>query len=483
MIAKIGFTSILVGVSAMTLSAQKNIDTPNVLLICVDDLGYVDLSCTGSSFYETPNIDCLAADGYTFSQAYAACPVSSPSRAALMTGKYPARINLTDYIPGNQFYGPHKDQMLCSKPFKQHIEPKEITIAEAFLQNGYTTFMAGKWHLGEKEEYYPKLNGFEINIGGNGTGHPSGGYFSPYKNPQVKDGPVGEYLTDRLTDELIRYLETPKERPFFAYLSYYTVHLPLQAKQEKIRKYENKLEQIRSESSLFTLQGKTYYKLQQNVAIYAAMIESLDENIGRILQTLKDRGLDENTIVVFTSDNGGMAASNHLSNIPTSNYPLRAGKGYLYEGGIKVPAFIRWKGHLLAGKICPVPIIGTDFYPTLLDLCGLDLLPKQHLDGISLKSAMLGGNVSRDAIYWHFPHYSGGLGGRPSAAIRSGNYKLIEFFEDKHVELYDLRSDILEQNNLSEVMPELVNELKSKLYHWYREVNALMPVKNLYYNQ
>ncbi|WP_129699285.1 sulfatase [Parabacteroides goldsteinii] len=483
MITKISFTTILLGASTIALFAQKTLTSPNVLFIYADDLGYADLSCTGSSFYETPNIDRLAEESVVFSKAYAACPVSSPSRAALMTGKYPARLNLTDYIPGNQVYGPHKDQMLSSQPFKLYIDPEETTIAEAFLQNGYTTFMVGKWHLGEKEMYYPEANGFEINIGGNKTGHPAGGYFSPYKNPQMKDGPVGEYLTDRLTDELIRYLETPKEKPFFAYLSYYTVHLPLQAKQEKIRKYEKKLEQMRQKEPRFILQGNTYHKQQQDIVTYAAMVESLDENVGRVLQALKKNGLDENTIVVFTSDNGGMATSNQTGNIPTSNYPLRAGKGYLYEGGIKVPAFIRWKGHFPAGRECVVPVTGTDYYPTLLDLCGLKLLPEQHLDGVSLKPVLLGGHISREAIYWHYPHYSGGLGGRPSAAIRSANYKLVEFFEDGHVELYDLKEDVSEQNNLSEAMPWLVNELKEKLHRWQKEVNALMPVKNPYYEQ
>lgn len=468
--------------SALEVCAQPpNADKPNVLFIYADDLGYGDLECTGSRFYETPHIDRLAREGVTFKQAYAACPVSSPSRAALMTGKYPARINLTDYIPGNQAYGPHKNQKLRSQPFKLHLDPEEITIAEAFQQNGYATFMAGKWHLGEEEKYYPETNGFEINIGGNKTGHPAGGYFSPYQNPQMQDGPDGEYLTDRLTDELIRYIQTSKEKPFFAYLSFYTVHLPLQAKPEKIHKYERKLEQIKKSYPSFVRHGETYHKMNQDIPVYAAMIESMDENIGRILQVLKESGLDENTIIVFTSDNGGMATSNQTGNIPTSNYPLRGGKGHLYEGGIKVPAFIRWQGHIPSGRECVVPVTGTDYYPTLLDLCGLPLLPEQHKDGISLKPALLGQHISRNAIYWHFPHYSGGLGGGPSAAVRSGNYKLIEFFEDNHVELYDLAHDISEQNDLSEVMPELVVKLREQLHDWYKEVNALMPEKNPYY--
>ena len=477
MISKRNVASILLGSSFITLPAQQT-TPPNVLFIYADDLGYTDLSCTGSNFYETPNIDRLASEGITFTQSYAACPVSSPSRAALMTGKYPARLHITDYIPGDQAYGPHKDQKLRAQPFNLHLAPEETTIAEAFKQNGYTTFMTGKWHLCEEEQYYPEQNGFDINIGGNKTGHPAGGYFSPYKNPQMKDGPEGEYLTDRLANEVINYLKQPKDKPFFAYLSFYTVHLPMQAKQEKIRKYEEKLKRMNYEAPFFIQHGKTHYKMQQNMAVYAAMVESLDENVGRVLDTLKELGLDENTIVVFTSDNGGMSTCNNKDIIPTSNYPYRAGKGYLYEGGIKVPSFIRWRGHLPKNRKCVAPIIGTDYYPTLLDLCGLPLLPEQHRDGISFKPALYGEQVSRDAIFWHYPHYSGGLGGRPSAAIRSGNYKLIEFFEDKHVELYDVAHDISEQNDLSNARPDLVKLLRDKLHVWSNSVKAQMPSAN-----
>lgn len=467
---------------AFTLAAQADKGRkPNVIFILADDLGYTDLGNTGSEFYETPHIDQLFKEGFSFTQAYAACPVSSPSRASLMTGKYPARINLTDYIPGNRAYGPHKDQQLQSLPFNLFLSPNETTIAEAFHQNGYSSMIAGKWHLSECEAYYPEQNGFDINIGGNKTGHPAGGYFSPYKNPQIKDGPEGEYLTDRLTDEVIQYIKQKKENPFFVYLSYYTVHLPLDAKPEKIAKYEQKLKQMANSGTNYLKQGNTYHKLIQNVTKYAAMVESLDENVGRLLQALKDNGLDENTIVVFTSDNGGMATSNQPDNIPTSNLPLRAGKGYLYEGGIKVPACIRWTNHIQSHKACSVPIIGTDFFPTLLDLCGLELLPRQHQDGISLKPVLYGGSETREAIYWHYPHYSGGLGGRPSAAIRLGNYKLIEFFEDKHLELYDVIHDVSEQNDLSIAMPEVREKLKNKLHSWYKEVHAVMPIKNPVY--
>ena len=455
---------------------------PNVLFILVDDMGYTDLACTGSKVYETPNINQLAEEGMAFNAAYAACPVSSPSRAALMTGKYPARVNLTDYIPGNQAYGPHRDQLLASQPFNQHLEHSEVTIGKAFQQYGYATFFAGKWHLADKEEFYPASFGFDVCLGGNHTGHPAGGYFSPYRNPQLPDGPKGEYLTDRLTDETIRYIKSaPKDKPFFAYLSYYTVHLPMQAKPEKIEKYRKKLAAMQFEGSEFDQQGKIYHKNFQNMATYAAMVEHLDDNVGRLMRTLKEEGLDKNTIVVFTSDNGGMAACNTQKIIPTSNLPLRAGKGYLYEGGIRVPLFVRWPGVVPSHSVSNVAVTGTDYYPTLLDLCGLPLLKNQHKDGVSFKAALKGKDYKRPPLFWHYPHYSGGLGGRPSGAIRLGDYKLIEFFEDQHVELYNVVNDVSETQDLSTQEPKLVAKMLKKLHKWQKEVKALMPVKNEHY--
>lgn len=473
--------SLLLSCIASANAGNTNKGCPNVLFILVDDMGYTDLGCTGSSFYETPNIDRLAGESVAFHSAYAACPVSSPSRAAIMTGKYPARINLTDYIPGNQAYGPHKDQMLSSLPFNQHLDMDETTIAEAFRQNGYATFFTGKWHLAESEVHYPTSFGFDVNIGGNNTGHPAGGYFSPYKNPQLPDGPKGEYLTDRLTDEMIKFLKSKKDRPFFAYLSYYTVHLPMQAKQEKIDKYRRKLDTMSLSGDEFVKVGKTYHKMYQNMPVYAAMVEHLDDNVGRLMQCLKEEGLDENTIVVFTSDNGGMATSNTTGNIPTSNLPLRAGKGYLYEGGIKVPLFVRWSGNVTPGVVENQPVVGTDFYPTLLDLCGLKLMPEQHADGFSFRPLLEGKRMKRKPIFWHYPHYSGGLGGKPSAAIRLGDYKLIEFFEDNHVELYNVVDDVSEKKDLSAKEPKIVKRMRKRLHQWYQEVDARMPVKNDYY--
>lgn len=457
---------------AQTETAKK----PNILFILVDDLGYHDLGYTGSRFYETPNIDKLASQSMTFTNAYAASPICSPSRAAIMTGKYPARLNLTDYIPGNRHYGPHTDQLLASHPFRLFLDPKETTIAEAFKSSGYHTFFAGKWHLGEKE--YPEQHGFEINVGGNSTGHPAGGYFSPYNNPQLPDGPKGEYLTDRLTEETIRFITKESETPFFVLLSFYTVHLPLQGKEDKIKKYREKRDQMRYDAPAFDQQNQTYLKNHQDNPAYAAMVESLDENIGRLMQALSQTGLDQNTLVIFTSDNGGMATSNLAEQIPTSNSPLRTGKGYLYEGGIRVPLIIRWPGTIAEGNTSEIPVIGTDLYPTLLEMAGLKLLHEQHLDGVSLKPLLTGKNMDKRSLFWYYPHYSGGLGGRPSAAIRKGNYKLIHFFETNRRELYDLESDREEELDLSESFPKKRNKLYKQLQNWMGEMAVKLPYPN-----
>jgi arylsulfatase A-like enzyme len=453
-------------------------DKPNILFILVDDLGWADLSFNGSQFYETPNIDKLAASGMVFTDAYAASPICSPSRAAIVTGKYPARLNLTDYIPGNQHYGPHKNQKLASLPFKLQVDLEEYTIAEAFKDAGYHTFFAGKWHLGEEDKYYPQHQGFDINKGGNKTGTPAGGYFAPYNNPQLEDGVEGEYLTDRLTDETIDFIRKNKDTAFFSFLSFYTVHLPMQGKPDKVEKYRNKLAQMNYDEEEFVKTGETYHKQWQNMTHYAAMVESLDENVGRLLQVLEQENLSENTIVVFTSDNGGMATSNRTDNIPTTNLPLRAGKGYLYEGGIREPLIIQWSGKIEAGSSADFPATGTDFYPTLLDLTGIQLKPEQHQDGISLKPLLEGRKMDGRPLFWHYPHYSGGLGGRPSGAIRSGDYKLIEFYEDNRVELYNLKNDISEKTDLAKSQPEKAEELKQLLHQWRKDVGAQMPFPN-----
>jgi arylsulfatase A-like enzyme len=455
---------------------------PNVLFILVDDLGWKDLGYTGSTFYETPNIDKLASEGTVFTDAYAASPVCSPSRAAILSGKYPARLNLTDYIPGNRHYGPHENQKLASHPFNLQLNLEEYTMAEVFKDAGYKTFFAGKWHLGEDEKFYPQHQGFDINKGGNSTGHPAGGYFSPYGNPQLENGEDGEYLTDRLTNETIGFIKRNKDNPFFAYLSFYTVHLPMQGKSEKVEKYRDKLSEMNYSGKEFIKQGDTFYKQWQNIPHYAAMVESMDENVGRVLKFLRKENLDENTIVVFTSDNGGMATSNRTDNIPTTNLPLRAGKGYLYEGGIRVPLIIRWPEKIKAGARTDFPTTATDLYPTLLDLASIDLKKSQHIDGGSLKLVLKNEEMKERPVFWHYPHYSGGLGGRPSGAVRLGDYKLIEFYEDNHVELYNLKNDLSEKNDLAELNPEKVDELNILLHEWRENVDAQMPYPNSHYS-
>ncbi|SHM98340.1 Arylsulfatase A [Cyclobacterium lianum] len=451
---------------------------PNILFILVDDLGYQDLGFTGSRFYGTPHIDQLASEGMVFTNAYAASPICSPSRAAIMTGKYPARLNLTDYIPGNRHHGPHPHQKLASHPFKLFLDPKETTMAEAFRSEGYATFFAGKWHLGESEIHYPENHGFEVNVGGNHTGHPAGGYFSPYNNPQLPDGLEGEYLTDRLTTETISFISEKRDAPFFAFLFFYTVHLPLQGKAEKVKKYEEKRRSMEYDEPAFVRQNGTYYKNHQDNPDYAAMVESLDENIGRLLQALAKSGQDKNTLLVFTSDNGGMASSNIAEQIPTSNAPLRTGKGYLYEGGIRVPLIFHLPGTIPEGSSCDVPVTGTDLYPTLLEMAGLPLLHKQHRDGHSLMPLIGGKNMKRRPLFWYYPHYSGGLGGRPSASVREGNYKLIYFFESKKSELYDLLKDREENSDISDALPKTAGRLSKKLNQWIKDMQVKLPFPN-----
>lgn len=464
-------------------STEQTDRQPNFIFILVDDLGWTDLGCYGSSFYETPNIDRLAAEGTRFTNAYAACPVCSPTRASIMTGKYPARINLTDWIPGRQQNtGPQSCDKLIPKDFELEMKLEEITIAEALKEAGYRTFFAGKWHLGQDSIYWPESQGFEINKGGWSKGSPQGGYFSPYVNPRLESGPEGENLTDRLTSESIHFLESVNDDPFLLYLSFYAVHTPLQAKEELIRKYENKADSLglnRIEQTISDRdwirkappRGTFVERVVQGHPIYSGMIETLDINVGRIMDKLEELDLEDHTIIFFMSDNGGLTTA---EGSPTSNLPLRAGKGWLYEGGIREPMLIKWPGKAEAGKICNVPVISTDFYPTILEMAELEFMPGQHMDGISLVPLLEGGGtIVERPIFWHYPHYSN-QGGKPGTAVRKGKYKLIEFSEDGEVELYDLESDIGEQNDLSDEMPDKVNELLEIIHKWQEEVDAKM---------
>lgn len=481
--------SSLAAASLLTGCATQKPSKPNFLFFLIDDLGWSDLGCYGSTFYETPNIDKLASEGMLFTDGYAACPVCSPTRASVMTGKYPARINLTDFI-----WNANKDQLLPAH-YENHMALEEVTIAEALKESGYNTYFIGKWHLGE-EDYYPEKQGFDVNIAGYHAGLPPT-YFHPYKkeewkhwNYQVQNldltiGKNGDYLTDRLADESIHILDNVGNNPFLLYFSHYAVHTPLEAKEKITKKYEEKAAMLpKSKGPRYIDEDYQFHKnghIQkirqvQDHAVYAAMIESVDESVGRVMKKLEEKGLADNTVVIFMSDNGGLSATSEGS--PTSNLPLRAGKGWMYEGGIREPYIIKWPGQTKPGSKCSFPVTSTDFYPTMLEMAGLPQKTKQHQDGKSLIPLLKGKKeIDRDAIYWHYPHYSN-QGGKPGGAVRKGDWKLIEWYENNRLELYNLKEDIGEQNNLIKKYPDKAKKLQALLHQWRIEVDAQMPKPN-----
>ena len=459
--------------SRVTSGPKKKL---NFVFILIDDLGWTDLGCYGSSFYETPNIDILASEAMRFTEAYAACPVCSPTRGSIMAGKYPARLGITQWIGGSQ------------KPteYADRLELEEVTIAEVLKGQGYATGFVGKWHLSPREagiraNFYPDKQGFDVNIGGDWSGAPPT-YFYPYKKrnraleTMPEGGEEGEYLTDRLTDESEKFIEANKDRPFLLYLSHYAVHTPIESKQTLTDKYKAKAEKLptgeRPRSA--SVYGRYNTRLVQDNPAYAGMVQSVDESIGRVMKKLEESGVADNTAVIFMSDNGGLSTVPREG--PTANLPLRAGKGWLYEGGIREPMFIKWPGVVKPGSVCDEPVTSTDFYPTMLEMAGLGLMPEQHIDGVSLMPLLKKtGKLKRKAIYWHYPHYHGS-GNRPSGAVRAGDYKLIEWYEDNSVELYNLKSDIGEKHDLVKEMPEKAAELKGMLGRWLKQMNAKMPV-------
>ncbi|MHA1804724.1 MAG: sulfatase [Promethearchaeota archaeon] len=473
-------------------------EKPNIILILIDDLGWKDLSCYGSSFYETPNIDRLAFEGMTFTNAYAAAPVCSPTRASLLTGKYPATVGLTNYIdneprvdtlsPNESFRARGK---LIDAPFINHLPLSEDTIARRLRENGYSTWHVGKWHLGSLP-FYPENHGFDVNIGGCNWGLPIYGYFSPWRIPTLEDGPKGYYLTDFLTDKATELIKNKNDKPFFLNLWYYSVHIPIQAKREITRYYKEKrrkmgLDKVKTFElgEFFPCEHKRNFRIKrrliQSDPKYAAMIHSLDENIGRILKTLEEFGETKNTIIIFTSDNGGLATA---EGSPTCNAPLAEGKGWMYEGGIREPLIIKWPGQIKEGSTCNVPITSPDFYPTILEITNTPFLETHHHEGTSFLPLLKGktrlGKKER-GIYWHFPHY-GNQGGTPGSSIRRGDYKLIKFHEDNHVELYDLRKDIGETLDLSENLANIREELEQELNDWMTRVGAKLPEINPNYH-
>lgn len=461
----------LAGPLAGPLSAKQ----PNFVFILVDDLGYMDIGANNpDTFYETPNVDRIAREGMRFTNGYAANPVCSPTRYSIMTGKHPSRVDATNFFSGK------RSARFLPAPLHDDMPLKETTIAEALKAHGYGTFFAGKWHLGPTPEYWPTNQGFDVNMGGMNRGGPYGGdkYFSPYGNPRLEDGPKGEHLPDRLAMEAAKYIEANKDKPFLVYLSFYSVHTPLMAPKPLVEKYRKKAERLglngkkefAGEEQVFPNGGKRQVRILQKHAVYAAMIESMDNAVGKVLKKLDELELDDDTIVMFMSDNGGLSTS---EGSPTSNLPLRGGKGWLYEGGIREPYLVKWPGVTKPGSTCDEPVVSMDFYPTMLAIADLPAKPDQHLDGESLVPLLKGEakTLKRDALYWHYPHYSN-QGGIPGAAIRMGNYKLIERFEDGRVHLYDLAKDIGERNDLAEKMPDRVDAMRKRLHKWYQEVDA-----------
>ncbi|WP_172623075.1 sulfatase [Flavisolibacter ginsenosidimutans] len=470
--------------------AQKT-RQPNVLIILADDLGWADLTSYGSTFYETPNLDNLASQGIRFTQAYATCPVCSPSRASLMTGKYTVKTGVTDWIKGRQADGKAMPyEKLIAKPTAYQLALEEKTIAEVAADNHYQTFFAGKWHLGEYEKYWPDHQGFQVNTGGWSSGSPTGkindttgGYFTPYANPKIKDGPPGEYITDRLADECINFIDKNGGRPFLMEYALYAVHNPLQAPAALIKKYEAKKKQLAVQNQDRFAKDEPWMqfengwkrRLVQDNSVYAAMIENMDWNIGRILRKLKDKGIDDNTLIIFTSDNGGLSTA---EGSPTVNGPLRAGKGWLYEGGIRVPAILYWKGKIVPATVSDLPITTADFYPTIAKAINERFQKDKAIDGENILALLADSNAAKKRdLCWHYPHYSN-QGGKPGSAIRSGNYKLIYNYEDSTSELYDVVKDISEKNNLASSEKKIAERLKEKLMKWLHDTHALFPDKN-----
>ena len=455
-------------------------DRPNVLFFLVDDLGYMDVGANNpDTFYETPHIDRLAASGMRFTDAYAANPVCSPTRYSIMTGRYPTRVGATNWFSGE------RAARFRPAPLHDRMPLEEVTLAEALREAGYRTFFAGKWHLGPTAEYWPEHQGFEVNRGGWSRGGPygPGKYFPPYGNPRLEDGPEGEHLPDRLATEALTFIEAHREEPFLAYVAFYSVHTPLVGRPDLIAKYEKKIETLglagkegfADEEQIWPVEEQRRVRIVQKHAVYAAMVEAMDQAVGKVLDGLEALGLAESTVVLFMSDNGGLSTS---EGSPTSNLPLRGGKGWIYEGGIREPYLVRAPGVTTPGTVCHEPVISTDFYPTILDLVGLPARPEQHQDGVSLRPLLEGGtSLPREALFWHYPHYHGSTW-TPGGAIRAGDWKLIELDEYDEVELYDLGDDLGERNDLSAEHPETRARLLETLHEWQRTLGAQKATPN-----
>jgi arylsulfatase A-like enzyme len=457
----------VVPLMVVTVTAQAADCPPNIIVLLADDLGWTGVGCFGSDFHETPHIDRLAAQGVMFTNAYSACTVCSPTRAALMTGKYPARLHLTDFIAGQN----RPFEKLTIPQWTKYMRLEEVTIAEALRAAGYATAHVGKWHLEppkppaghSADEFKPTGHGFDVSIG-----KPSGtrGYFLS-DGIRRSDGSSGGYLTDYLTDEAVAIVERFKDRPFFLYFAYHTPHTPIQGKPELVDYYERKL--------------KKCPDARHRNPTYAAMVHSLDDSVGRLSAKLDELGVAENTVVLFTSDNGGLTQRYGKIDGIADNHPLRRGKGSAYEGGVRVPMIARWPGVIDPGSRCAEPVMTIDVYPTALEIAGTagDTRHNDNVDGVSLVKLFRDSRASlgRDALYWHYPHYHAG-GDAPYSALRYGDWRLIDFHDDTPTALYNLGEDIGEQNNLADAEPDKLKQLRAKLEAWRQAVGAQMPTKN-----
>ncbi len=437
--------------------------SPNVVLILIDDYGWTDTGYNGSTFYETPNIDKLASSGMVFTNSYSASPVCSPTRSAIMTGKYPARLHITAHLQGatNRF---HFSKVLPPNA-RLELPLEEVTIAELLREQGYRTACIGKWHLG-KQGFLPSSQGFDVSLAGDEAGSTNNFFYPEWKKKIPLEGKPGDYLTDRLTDLAVDFVSENKNRPFFLYLPHFAVHTPIEGKPEKVAKYDAKSKPVNP----------------QNYGEYAAMIESMDESVGRVMEALRESGVEDNTVVLFASDNGGVSSLEWKRRPVTSNLPLRKGKGHLYEGGIRVPTIVRWPGVTKAGSRSDEVVVAYDYAPTIAEMAGVPKSKSSVMDGLSITSLLKGGaKLKRTANYWHYPHYSPQLG-RPSAAIRQGDYKLILFFEDNRAELYNLKQDISEAKNLADLQPAKTLAMRKQLEDWLKKTGAQLPVANPNYN-
>ncbi len=472
---------VLALVVAATYSCKKEKEEvkPNFLFIVADDFGYHDMSCSGSNLYETPNLDKIASEGMVFTDGYAACQVCSPSRASLISGKFPARHGITDWIGAQtgETWANRMNSKLLPPEYEHVLAQDYLTLPEALKEAGYKTFFAGKWHIGEKGSW-PEDHGFDINKGGWDVGSPKGGFYAPWNNPNLPSGPDGESLTMRLAQETADFIKANKDTSFLAYLSFYAVHAPIETTQEKWAKYRDKAEAMGIADTGYVMADRLPIRTVQDNPVYAGLIETMDDAIGLVLNQLETLGLDKNTVVIFTADNGGVASGDNYS---TSNLPLKGGKGYQFEGGIREPYFIKVPGLTDGGKTNNTPVSGTDFYPTILDLAGAPLRPNEHNDGVSLLPLLKGESITERPLIWHYPHY-GNQGGDPVSIIRFGDWKLIYYYETKTDVLYNLKEDIEEQNDLAIDQPEKVTELHALLFDYLQSVNAKFPVENPNYD-